>query len=420
MARALCLLRALRLLEQTLLFLGPVAATPAWALNLDPVRLTFYTGPNGSHFGFSVDFCKDRHGSVSIVVGAPRTLGPNQEETGGLFLCPWRVEGNWCTSLHFDLRDEIQDTGSQIFQTFKAGQGLGASVVSWNDVIVACARQHWNVLEKTQQAEKTPVGGCFVAQLLSGGCAEYSPCRANTKSQIYKENLYSRDPRYCEAGFSAAVTQARRGAVHAHRGFPSRLGTWYSAPGGYFFLAPARGELGFHLCPLQRWDRVTPRSPFPFPRGVSPGYSLAVGEFNWDLRNTEYVVGAPAWSWTLRAVEILDSYYLMLHRLHGKQVGRRGSGRDGYWNASWGAGAQGEGLPGCAVGGGGGAARGRCRDACRAGRCLQGALAAPGGDNRAERAPQPEREPERRGAEPWPIWAGRAGPGGSHGPLGPR
>lgn len=53
-------------------------------------------------------------------------------------------------------------------------------------------------------------------------------------------------------------------------------------------------------------------------------------------------------------------------------------------------------MGGCRVGGWHiQAARGRCPQARRAGRRLQGALAAaPGGDNRAERAPQPEREPK--------------------------
>lgn len=32
--------------------------------------------------------------------------------------------------------DETRHLGYQSFQTFKSGQGLGASVVSWNDVIV--------------------------------------------------------------------------------------------------------------------------------------------------------------------------------------------------------------------------------------------------------------------------------------------
>lgn len=32
--------------------------------------------------------------------------------------------------------DETRNIGFQTFQTFKTGQGLGASVISWNDVIV--------------------------------------------------------------------------------------------------------------------------------------------------------------------------------------------------------------------------------------------------------------------------------------------
>lgn len=112
-----------------------------------------------------MDFHKDNHGSVSIVVGAPRALSASQEETGGVFLCPWKANGGKCTSLTFDLSetpawrgeegqeevdggapkrlpflcppgDETRHVGFQTFQTFKTGQGLGASVVTWNDVIV--------------------------------------------------------------------------------------------------------------------------------------------------------------------------------------------------------------------------------------------------------------------------------------------
>lgn len=40
--------------------------------------------------------------SVAIVVGAPRTLGRNQEEVGGVFTCPWRPEGGQCSPLSFE------------------------------------------------------------------------------------------------------------------------------------------------------------------------------------------------------------------------------------------------------------------------------------------------------------------------------
>uniref|UniRef100_A0A250YLW6 Integrin alpha-IIb n=1 Tax=Castor canadensis TaxID=51338 RepID=A0A250YLW6_CASCN len=316
MARTLCTLHALWLLEWALLLLGPTATPPAWALNLDPVRVTFYTGPNGSHFGFSVDFHKDNHGRVAIVVGAPRNLGPTQEETGGVFLCPWKAEGGQCNSLLFDLRNETRNTGSQTFQTFKTRQGLGASVVSWNDVIVACAPwQHWNALERTEEAEKAPVGGCFVAHLQSGRRAEYSPCRANLMSSFYKKNYFSGDKRYCEAGFSSVVTQAGELVL--------------GAPGGYFFLgllvrAPIANIISSYRPGTLLWhvpnQRFTHDSSSIENFDGYRGYSVAVGEFDGDLNTTEYVFGAPTWSWTLGAVEILNYQYQRLHQLHGEQM----------------------------------------------------------------------------------------------------
>ncbi|XP_003997036.4 integrin alpha-IIb [Felis catus] len=316
MARAVCPLHALWLLEWVQLLLGPDAVPPAWALNLDPVQLTFYTGPNGSHFGFSLDFYKDSRGSVAIVVGAPRTRGRSQEETGGVFLCPWRTEGGQCTSLPFDLNDETRHVGFQTFQTFKAGQGLGASVVSWNNNIVACAPwQHWNALEKTEEAEKTPVGGCFVAQLQTGYRAEYSPCRANIMSQGYVTNPFTEDKRYCEAGFSSAVTQAGELVL--------------GAPGGYFFLgllarAPIADIVSNYRPGTLLWNVPAQRFSADYNNPVYfdgyRGYSVAVGEFDGDINTTEYVLGAPTWSWTLGAVEILNSYHQTLHRLHGEQM----------------------------------------------------------------------------------------------------
>ncbi|XP_006897945.1 PREDICTED: integrin alpha-IIb [Elephantulus edwardii] len=318
MARTLCPLRVLWLLGWTLLCLGPFGILPTWALNLDSVHITTYTGPNGSHFGFSLDFYKDSRGSVAIVVGAPRTMGRSQEETGGVFLCPWRTEGAECSSLSFDLRDETQRVDYQTFQTFKARQGLGATVVSWSDNIVACAPwQHWNVVEKTDEAEKSPVGGCFLAQLQSSGRVEFSPCRANTMSQVYVLIGNSRDRRGCEAGFSAVVSQDGELVL--------------GAPGGYYFLgflvrAPIAniissyhpGTLLWHV-PHQHFTHDFTQEEF---LDSYRGYSLALGEFDGNPNTTEYVFGAPTWSWTLGAVEILDSRFhpRPLHRLLGEQV----------------------------------------------------------------------------------------------------
>ncbi|XP_054449198.1 integrin alpha-IIb [Pteronotus mesoamericanus] len=316
MARALCPLRALWLMGWVQVLLGPGAAPPASALNLDPVRVTFYTGPNGSHFGFSLDFYKDSYRSVTIVVGAPRTLGRSQEETGGVFLCPWKAEGGQCSPLSFDLNDETRKVGSQTFLTFKARQGLGASVVSWNDSIVACAPwQHWNALEETEEAEKTPVGSCFLAQLQTARRAEFSPCRDNTMSRVYVTTSNWEDKRYCEVGFSSAVTEAGELVLGAPGGY-FFLGLLARAPIAHIFSSYRPGTLLWHV----NTQRLTFDSGDPVYYDGYRGYSVAVGEFDGKLGTTEYVFGAPTWSWTLGAVEILNSNFRPLHQLQGEQV----------------------------------------------------------------------------------------------------
>ncbi|XP_008068058.1 integrin alpha-IIb [Carlito syrichta] len=251
MARAECPPCALWLLEWTLLLLGPGAAPVTWALNLDPMQLTFYTGPNGSHFGFSLDFHKDSHGRTTSgniwtgVLGSPRA-----------------PDG-----------------------------GFGGSFPQGSPAPPCPDQTHG----------RSPAS----ARHPSGGSARVvSPAERQCG-----------DKRYCEAGFSAAVTQAGELVL--------------GAPGGYFFLgllARARiadifsayrpGTLLWHVSS----QRFTFDSSNPEYFDSYRGYSVAVGEFDGDLSTTEYVLGAPTWSWTLGAVEILDSYYQTLHRLHGEQM----------------------------------------------------------------------------------------------------
>ncbi|XP_036614055.1 integrin alpha-IIb [Trichosurus vulpecula] len=315
MVRTLCLLPALWLLGWIQLLLVPGGGPPVWALNLDAAQPAFYVGPNGSHFGFALDFYEEGYGGVGIVVGAPRAVSPQGEETGGVFLCPWAAQGSTCSPLTFDLKDQTSKVGSITFKTYKTKQGLGASVASWKDNIVACAPwQHWNALEPTDEAGKTPVGSCFVAHPKSGRRAEYAPCRENAMNQLYLED-YRRDLRYCEVGFSSTITQSGELVL--------------GAPGGYYFIGLlARAQLSdimssytpsslLWTVPSQRLSRDDFTREY---RDAYRGYSVAVGEFNENPKDTEYVLGTPNWSTTLGAVEIFYQNHSILHVLQGDQV----------------------------------------------------------------------------------------------------
>lgn len=70
---------------------------------------------------------------MAIVVGAPRTLGRNQEEMGGVFMCPWRAEGGQCSSLPFDLSE---------YQAMRGKEGLeGAWTAGLQHPALSCALQ---------------------------------------------------------------------------------------------------------------------------------------------------------------------------------------------------------------------------------------------------------------------------------------
>ncbi|KAF7236542.1 Integrin alpha-IIb, partial [Varanus komodoensis] len=200
-------------------------SSPAKTLNLQASNPTVYSEANGSYFGFALDFYRDKNGRMNVVVGAPRanTSQPLVTEAGSVYLCPWVASGSKCTPLLFDtLGDQTEKLGPITMKTFKSKQWLGASVNTWKDTIMTCAPfQHWNYISGTKEATKTPVGSCFLATEGLQHFSEYSPCRDNKIHSVYISTLFVNDRRYCEIGFSLAISDTGRVLL--------------GAPGGYYF-----------------------------------------------------------------------------------------------------------------------------------------------------------------------------------------
>uniref|UniRef100_A0A4W4F3E2 Integrin alpha-2 domain-containing protein n=1 Tax=Electrophorus electricus TaxID=8005 RepID=A0A4W4F3E2_ELEEL len=171
--------------------------------NLGLTNHTEYSGPKGSHFGFSVDFYQAGSKNVNVVVGAPRDgVGPSQG--GSVFLCPWTPSRRPCHKLGFDQTGDQNITfNNMLLTTHKTNQWLGGTIRVHKNSILACAPLfHWNVIEEEEEAMNTPVGNCQLLNMLTGEVANYAPCRG-----IRVEASYVRDRRYCEAGFSSDITK---------------------------------------------------------------------------------------------------------------------------------------------------------------------------------------------------------------------
>uniref|UniRef100_A0A8D0FPM1 Integrin subunit alpha 2b n=1 Tax=Strix occidentalis caurina TaxID=311401 RepID=A0A8D0FPM1_STROC len=218
---------------------------------------------------------------AGVVVGAPHanTSQPGVAQPGAVFLCSWPLNDPPCQPLLIDTTgDETETQNTLNLHTYKSHQWLGASVTSWDGKLVACAPlQHWNAMDSQHEAFRTPTGACFVGAPGLRRVAWYSPCRDQLMASTYRE---IDDKRYCEIGFSAAVTPVRR-----------CLGGWRvrGAPGdahgdaagdaeGVTGVVP--GSVGTGLpCPTAGWCQGT--------AGVTSarlpaGYSVAVGEFDGD------------------------------------------------------------------------------------------------------------------------------------------
>ncbi|XP_018619819.2 integrin alpha-IIb [Scleropages formosus] len=258
------------------------------ALNLNGDNVTFYSGPEGSYFGFSLDFYQFGNKSISVVVGAPKASTEQYDVTegGAVFLCPWSSEGGSCYDLVFDTRgDEKHFYAGSAAVVSKSYQWFGASVRAGQNHILACAPlYHWNVIDGLDESGMTPVGNCILRDMNTGKLAKFSPCKDTTMDKVYEDRGNYDDRRYCEAGFSSDIT--KEGKI--------LLG----APGGYFFqgqvIAASVNSIYKSMesmDPVQFVEGIT-FSPEQGSYDTYRGYSVATGEFTGDS-STDYVVGDP-------------------------------------------------------------------------------------------------------------------------------
>ncbi|XP_055553653.1 integrin alpha-IIb [Falco cherrug] len=290
-------------LLRALLLLGGPHSAPALGLLRDPP--TTYQGPPDSYFGFALDFHMTE-GSPSVLVGAPRanTSQPGVAQPGAVFLCSWPPGKTPCHPLPIDTTGNETETQSTLkLHTYKSHQWLGASVTSWDGKVVACAPlQHWNAMDGQHEAFCTPTGTCFVGAPGLQRVAWYSPCRDQLMASTYRESYYAYDRRYCEIGFSAAVTADGTLVL--------------GAPGGYYFTGLLYSvEVDAILTRFHGKSLLWPERPGrpteePVDREYEDGYrgySLAVGEFDDNPKTKEFVVGVPNKSNTRGEVEIFSA-----------------------------------------------------------------------------------------------------------------
>uniref|UniRef100_A0A8C7K4I3 Integrin, alpha V n=1 Tax=Oncorhynchus kisutch TaxID=8019 RepID=A0A8C7K4I3_ONCKI len=141
--------------------------------NLDIDKPYVFSGPEGSYFGFSVDFFQHTGSNESnILIGAPKANTSSAStvvERGAVYTCPWQKSSD-CTQVQFDNTGEYRRS-----MEFKSNQWFGATVRSHGEHILACAPLYqWSTYSVS---EREPVGTCFLKK--GQEVVEYSPCRSS-------------------------------------------------------------------------------------------------------------------------------------------------------------------------------------------------------------------------------------------------
>ncbi|XP_018545019.1 integrin alpha-8 [Lates calcarifer] len=287
------------------------ALSGVWSFNFYAEHPTVYRGPDGSYFGYSVDFYQATtdSNSISVLVGAPKanTSQPGIVEAGAVYYCPWPGLPDSCRQIPFDNSNNrmMKVNGTREPVEFKSHQWFGASVRTHRGKVVACAPlYHWRTVKLS--GEKEPVGTCYVAVQNFSAYAEYSPCRTSDP-----------DPEgqgFCQAGFSVDFTKEGRLVV--------------GGPGSFYWqgqvMTAGIAEIlnGYSLKAILRrvpGEKHT-RAAEDTHDDSYLGYSVAVGEFTGDSEQ-ELIAGVPRGAQSFGYVAMINSTNLtFIQNFTGEQM----------------------------------------------------------------------------------------------------
>ncbi|XP_014851494.1 PREDICTED: integrin alpha-8 [Poecilia mexicana] len=287
------------------------APNRVWSFNLYAEHPTVYSGPDGSYFGYSVDFyqASTERNTISVLVGAPKanTSQPGIVEAGAVYYCPWPGQPDSCRQIPFDNSNNrmIKVNGTREPLEFKSHQWFGASVRTHKGKVVACAPlYHWRTVKR--DGEKDPVGTCYVAVQNFSAYAEYSPCRTNDP-----------DPEgqgFCQAGFSVDFTKEGRLVL--------------GGPGSFYWQGQVMTAGIAEILNGYSLKAVLRRVPGEKQTGAAEdtnddsylGYSVAVGEFTGDSEQ-ELITGVPRGAQNFGYVAMINSSNLtFIQNFTGEQM----------------------------------------------------------------------------------------------------
>ncbi|XP_063742939.1 LOW QUALITY PROTEIN: integrin alpha-5 [Eleginops maclovinus] len=283
---------------------------PGEAFNLDVENPAVYTGPNGSYFGYSVDFYLADSASASVVIGAPKanTTQFNVTEGGSVFYCPWSLSQSDCHSIDFDTEGDrtvlLNNTEHQV--DFKSHQWFGATVRSHGDTILSCAPLYsWRTEKDYPRSDAT--GTCYLSVHNFTKFVEFAPCRTEISDAVGQG--------YCQGGFSADFTTDGKVVL--------------GGPGSYFWqgqvISAAKEDIikayypGYFMQSVE--GQMQTRQVKAEHDDSYQGYSIAVGEFSGD-QVEDFVAGVPKGLKLYGSVSILNGTDLKtIMNFTGEQIG---------------------------------------------------------------------------------------------------